>query len=80
MRRFKHEEACLRTRDLPSCFDGGELVVFRIRVRIQARVGDGTRRLKLLGQPAPGVPWTKSWLDINDQPDQYRHVADAMLG
>lgn len=80
LRRFKHEEACLRTRDLPSSFGGGELVVFRIRVRIRLGSGDGTRRLKLLGQPAPGGPWTKSWLDTNDPPDQDRHVADTMLG
>lgn len=34
MHEFKYEEACLRMRDLPSCFDGGELVIFRSRIRL----------------------------------------------
>lgn len=32
------------TRDLPSCFDGGELVVFRVRIRIRIRLGSATER------------------------------------
>lgn len=53
--------------------------LFGIKIKLEVS-RDGTRRLKLLAQPAPGGPWTKSSLDTKDSPVQDRHVANTMLG
>lgn len=63
---FKDGEACSRARDLPCCFDGGELVVFRVRMGIRPRSAKRTRGgSSCCGQPVPGGPWTKNPLDTN---------------
>lgn len=79
MHGFKDEDACLRTRELPKVFRWWEreragCVQDQDQAQAQFRVGDGTWRLKLVGQLAPGGTWTKSSIDTNDSEDQDRHV------